>query len=92
MEIIRKIVWSTLDSADGERTLKQHAYIEAERNPSWNHAKKYMGNIQLCNHKGGAHDGDKFLSLEEIDSEIIDINNCCKKCLKIYKKLKTSHL
>ena len=91
MEKTSKIVWSTLDSADGERTLKQHAYIEAERNPSWNHAKKYIGNKQLCNSKGGVHDGDKFVSINDIDYEEIK-DNCCKKCLNIFNKLKTSHL
>jgi hypothetical protein len=77
-----RIFFATLESEDGERTLKQHGYTEAMRG-AW-YADKYEGNKQLCNKKGGIHDGDKFVSMDEINSEGIDRDKCCKKCLKIY--------
>jgi hypothetical protein len=77
-----RILFATLESSDGERTLKQHGYTEAMRG-AW-YSEKYKGNKQLCNKKGGVHDGDKFVSMDEINSEEIDRKNCCKKCLKIY--------
>ncbi|MGE8528493.1 hypothetical protein [Chryseobacterium rhizosphaerae] len=81
----RKIVWSTVESMDGERTLKQHAYIETNRGAFYE--QKYSGNKALCN-KGGVSDGDKFVHINDIDTEEIK-DNCCKKCLKIYNKLKS---
>jgi hypothetical protein len=76
------ILFATLESSDGERTLKQHGYTEAMRGPSY--SDKYEGNKQLCNKKGGVHDGDKFVSMNEINPEKIDRDRCCKKCLRIY--------
>jgi hypothetical protein len=77
-----RVFFTTLESEDGERTLKQHGYTEAMRG-AW-YADKYIGNKQLCNKKGGVHDGDKFVPMDEINSEELDRNNCCKKCLRIY--------
>jgi len=77
-----RVLFATLESVDGERTLKQHGYTEAMRG-AW-YSEKYKGNKQLCNKNGGVHDGDKFVSMDEINSEEIDRNNCCKKCLRIY--------
>ena len=77
-----RVLFATLESVDGERTLKQHGYTEAMRG-DW-YSEKYQGNKQLCNKKRGVHDGDKFVSMDDINSEEIDRNNCCKKCLKIY--------
>ena len=77
-----RIFFATLESFDGERTLKQHGYTEAMRG-AW-YADKYKGNKQLCNKKGGVHDGDKFVSMDEINAEKIDRDKCCKKCLRIY--------
>jgi hypothetical protein len=77
-----RIFFATLESFDGERTLKQHGYTEAMRG-AW-YADKYKGNKQLCNKKGGVHDGYKFVSMDEINPENIDRNKSCKKCLRIY--------
>lgn len=77
-----RVLFATLESSDGERTLKQHGYTEAMRG-AW-YSEKYKDNKQLCNKNAGVHDGDKFVSMDEINSEEIDRNNCCKKCLKIY--------
>lgn len=79
----KKIVFATVDSTDGERTLKQHAYTEKERGAFYE--EKYSGNKALCN-KGGVHDGDRFVNIDDIHEEEIKAN-CCKKCLKIYNKL-----
>lgn len=76
------ILFATLENEDGERTLKQHGYTEAMRG-FW-YDEKYEGNRQLCNKKGGVHDGDKFVSVDEINAETIDRDRCCKKCLRIY--------
>ncbi|WP_185246655.1 hypothetical protein [Chryseobacterium bernardetii] len=83
METSKKIVFATVDSMDGERTLKQHGYIEYERG-AW-YEKKYSGNKSLCG-KGGVSDGDRFFNINDIHEEEIK-DNCCKKCLKIYNKL-----
>jgi hypothetical protein len=77
-----RVLFATLGSSDGERILKQHGYTESMRG-AW-YSEKYKGNKQLCNKKGGVHDGDKFVSMDEINPEEIDRNNCCKKCLRIY--------
>lgn len=81
----KKIVWTTVDNIYGESTLKQHAYIEAERRAFYE--EKYWGNKALCD-KGGVNDGDRFVHIDEIQAEEIH-ENCCKRCLKIYNsKLK----
>ncbi len=76
------VVWQTLDGMDGERTLKQHAFIPAQRGAFYE--DKYNGNKALCS-KSGIHDGDKFVNIENEYSEEINEGSCCKKCLKIYK-------
>ncbi len=76
------VVWKTLDSMDGERTLKQHAFIPDKRGAFYE--DKYDGNKALCS-KSGIHDGDKFVNIENELSEDIDEVSYCKKCLKIYK-------
>lgn len=78
MENKPKIVWATMDS---ERTLKQHAYIEKIRG-GW---YKYSGNKALSN-KGGVHNGDQYVPIDEIQAEEIS-DSCCKRCLKIYQNL-----
>lgn len=75
------IKFATLENESGIKALKQHAYIEAQRG-AW-YSEKYQGNKQLCG-KGGVHDGDKFVSIEEINDEGIYEKGICKKCLKIY--------
>lgn len=80
-----KIVWATLDSSDGERSLKQHAYKEYPRG-KW-YEEQYSGNKTLCG-KGGAHDGDKFVNIDDIESEEMK-SDCCQNCLKLSEKLKS---
>lgn len=78
---MKTIKFVTLENEAETKTLKQHAYREAQRG-AW-YSEKYQGNKQLCG-KGGVHNGDKFVSFKDIDSEELDEKNCCKKCLKIY--------
>jgi len=77
--------WSTVDSFDGERTLKQHFYIPAMRGKPWE--TSYEGNRTLCKLRGGIVDeNEKFVSIEDIDSEMIS-KNACKRCLKARSEL-----
>jgi hypothetical protein len=78
---MKTIKFATLENEAVTIALKQHAYIEAERG-AW-YSEKYQGNKQLCG-KGGVHDGDKFVSIDEINDEGINQKGICKKCLKIY--------
>lgn len=82
-----KIVWATMDSSDGERTLKQHAFKEYQRG-KWYEAQ-YPGNKTLCGN-GGVHDGDKFVNIDEIESEEMR-SDCCQNCLKLSAKLKSEY-
>lgn len=77
------VKFTTLENENGTHCLKQHGYIKAERG-AW-YSEKYQGNKQLCG-KGGVHDGDKFVSIDEINDEEIYEKGVCKKCLKIYNK------
>lgn len=77
------VVWSTLDNFNGEYTLSQHAFISAKRG-NW-YEDKYDGNKSLCG-KIGAHDGDKYIALEDFDTEELNEEKACKTCLKIYRK------
>lgn len=80
------IKWHTPDSADGERTLKQHAFISAKRG-HW-YSEKYDGNKSLCS-KSGVHDGDVYVSIDKVEEEPFNPKTACSRCFKIYLPLKT---
>lgn len=77
------VVWVSIDDINGEHTISQHAFISAKRG-KW-YEDKYDGNKSLCG-KIGAHDGDKFIALKDLNSEELNEEKACKTCLKIYKK------
>ena len=79
----QRIVWDTIATSDGEGSIKQHAFISAERGDMYE--EKYMGNRMLCNGNSGAHDSEKFVDITNQASEPIS-DTCCKTCLKISQK------
>ena len=80
-----EVKFLTLDSADGERTFKQHAYKAYQRKKYYEN-EPYKGNKQLCNKGGVYNEFDRYEDFDELYSEIVDVDNCCKTCLKIYGK------
>jgi hypothetical protein len=75
-----EVKWLILDSADGERTLKQHAFIPKGINL---HGDVYIANISACG-KIVAYDQDekpeKFIHL---DAEPLYKDKACGTCRKL---------
>lgn len=81
-----KVKWVTADSADGERTLKQHAVFAAIRDREWTR-EEYPGNRALCNHSAGiTNENEEFEDFDKIDGEP-QKEKCCAVCARIAKKL-----
>lgn len=80
------IKWFAPDSEDGERSLRQHAFVHKVCKTAWIR-EEYNGNISLC--KGGSlNDGEeKNTAFVDIEGEQFDESKACKKCLKIYNDL-----
>ncbi len=77
-----KIVWNAPDSEDGERRLKQHGFVSKTIKSDF--YNDYDGNISLCgNIQLGDGDGN-YTRINRIDSEELNHDIVCKKCLKIY--------
>lgn len=75
--------WFTPTSADGQRTLKQHAFRSAKR-LDWRTQESYIGNRALCSARIQlTKEGPEPLTIEEIDGEPLDEENACKKCKKM---------
>lgn len=78
----------TLDSEDGERTLKQHIFKANPMKRPYTR-EPYIGNISLC---GKAYHGDESTGdckEFELITDVEAINpDCCKLCLRELKKLK----
>ena len=72
----------TLDSEDGERTLKQHVF-----KPKLSRGGNER-NISLCGKIRVAEDSGKSAMFDTLihRAELIDGNNICKTCFKIYLK------
>lgn len=84
---MNKVKWNTPDSIDGERSIKQHAFISAQRKSAfWEEPHK--GNKSLCSNMGISDDGHRYIPLERIESEPLDESKACKKCLRSYLKQK----
>lgn len=81
----------SVDSWDGERIIKQHAYAPTIRKTAWTR-EEYHGNRALCNSRVGVmNENEDFEDYEKLESEPIK-DTCCKKCLKIYNnKVKPNH-
>lgn len=78
--------WFTLDSYDGERTLKQHCYVAKERIRRYTR-EKYAGNISLCGMSGVGNEDEEYEPYEAIISEAVS-ETACKKCIKIFSETK----
>lgn len=81
---MKKVIWDSLENSDQSKTLKQHGFIEKECGGIW--ADKYMGNTSLCG-RIGAHDGSKYIALSEFNSEDLNEEKACKRCLKIFNNM-----
>lgn len=77
-----KIKWYSAESEDGERTLKQHSYINHTQRIKYTH-EKYEGNKALCSRSFISDDGEKGVSFNDIEHENFNPSKACKKCLHI---------
>lgn len=86
MNVEKKIKWCTLDSYDGERTLKQHAFVSAFRKRSITR-ETYEGNHALCNHRAGVmNENEEFEPFDKIDAEV-QKPDCCAVCARLSKAI-----
>lgn len=87
----QEIVFLTLDSFDGDRSIKQHAFKSKIYKTKW-FEEEYEGNISLCGKIKAAMDEDKYSSIEELkdEQEELNENRCCKKCLEIYNNFQNA--
>jgi len=77
-------LWKTLESGDGERTLKQHAFI-----PKYNGRYNDYRNISLCGKIREGNDWGMSRLISEMwdeGSEIVNEEKACKRCLLISEK------
>ena len=73
-----KLIWNTPLSQDGERKLRQHAFIQKQRG-KW-YQEKYEGNVSLCRNVSIVDESERFIKVSEIELEPFNIEICCKKC------------
>lgn len=78
-----KHIWFTPDSADGQRTLKQHAYYDIVRiRPITGEA--YQSNRAACSARHSlSKEGPEDVQIEEMNGEIHQPDNMCKICAKM---------
>jgi hypothetical protein len=77
------VKWFSPDSADGERSLKQHAFIAYTRKRAWTH-EEYEGNRAVCNRKAGImNENEEFDPIDKIEGEELKEDRCavCKEIL-----------
>lgn len=78
---IEDVRWFTPESADGERTLKQHAFVHhVRRTPYIN--EPYNGNKALCSNGGIMNESEEYDTIEKIESEP-QSDDCCKICRRL---------
>lgn len=78
--------WVTSDNETGDKSLKQHFYIEHDRTDPITR-QLYKGNKCLCSKGGLSDDGEVFLSMSEITEEAQKYN-CCGRCRNVLALLK----
>jgi len=79
---MKKVIWNTPVNHDDSGSLKQHAFISAERGRFYE--EKYEGNRALCSCRLGIiNEDERFIKLSEIEPEEFDESKACKKCAKI---------
>lgn len=82
MENILKVKWVTLDSGDGERTLKQHGFIPKSVLRRRTH-ERYHGNISLCGKIYAGNQNEESEDHADLVGEVLSKDKACKKCLKV---------
>ena len=85
MERSKNIKWFTPDSEDGERTLKQHAFIHKIRKAKYTR-EEYNGNISLCGRIAISEDGERSCDWVAIEAEMHSPLKACKLCNSIYER------
>jgi hypothetical protein len=75
--------WITLTNEADTGNLKQHCFVSAIRGGRW--FSPYIGNKALCSNLG-AFDGNRYTHYDWLGREDINEDNCCKKCLRAYRK------
>jgi hypothetical protein len=83
--MIPKLVFNSPDSHDGERRLKQHIFKSKMIYPIFYDV--HEGNESLCSRISIGDENYRLLHIDKIEPEELDEENCCKHCLKIYKKM-----
>ena len=78
---MKNYVWITLDSFDGERSLKQHCFIPKISRGGNYRNKSLCGNVIAGNDEGKAA---LFHTLIKRDEPIDD--NVCKSCLRLFNQ------
>ncbi len=76
------VIWITLDSFNGERTLKQHALVPYHRKDGTVRNISLCGKIIAGNEDGKSAEFDTIIERDES----LNKEKACKQCLKIYKK------
>lgn len=84
------IKWVDAENRDATNS-SIHAYYSNNRIHEF--YGNYIGNSSLCNKNAGiSEDGETFLSIDKFHddtpSKVRIENEACKRCLKIYNKLK----
>lgn len=78
---IEDVKWFTPESADGERTLKQHAFVHHIRSYPYI-GVPYNGNKALCSKGGIMNECEEYYTIDKIESEA-QKDNCCKICRRL---------
>lgn len=81
---MEKIKWFAPENEDGSSVLKQHAFVPATCKERYTR-DEYPGNKSLCGIGFISEDGEYAQKWEDIEQEIFNENNACKKCLKLSK-------
>ena len=86
-----KYIASTLDNTNGNGSIKQHIFKARKEYKDYWKEELVDGNISLCGNISGRNIKEKPLPLLKMDAEELK-EDCCKKCLSIYKKITKVYL
>ena len=80
--------FETAEKLDCSGYLKQHGFVEVDR-PTPYTGDYYKSNMSICG-RIGISDGDKYVGIEEVGDEPLNMKSVCKNCLKIYNTYPSS--
>lgn len=86
-----KLVWAWMENETATHSAL-HCYYSRQRKDSTGMytGERHDGNSALCNRRYGiSEDGDSFLQIDKIEPSELIRTAACKKCLKIYDRLKS---